>query len=111
MLRDMARNWTAQESPVGAFRKLRDSGSAIGFDPTVFADMAAMGWAGVIIPEAYGGSNFGALALGMVLEETARTLTASPLLASALVAASAIMLGGTDAQKQAWLPGLAAGDL
>lgn len=111
MLRDMARNWTAQVSPVGAFRKLRDSGSAIGFDPTVFTDMAAMGWAGVIIPEAYGGSNFGTLALGMVLEETARTLTASPLLASALVAASAIILGGTDAQKQAWLPGIAAGDL
>jgi alkylation response protein AidB-like acyl-CoA dehydrogenase len=111
MLRDMARNWTAQESPVAAFRKLRDSGSAIGYEPTIFADMAAMGWTGVIIPQAYGGSNFGVLALGMVLEETARTLTASPLLASALVAASAIMLGGTDAQKQAWLPRIAAGNL
>jgi alkylation response protein AidB-like acyl-CoA dehydrogenase len=111
MLRDMARNWTAQQSPVAAFRMLRDTGSANGYDPTVFADMAAMGWTGVIIPEDYGGSNFGTLALGMVLEETARTLTASPLLATALVAASAIMLGGTEAQKQTWLPGIAAGDL
>ena len=109
MLRDAARDWTREKSPVSAFRKLRDSGSDLGYDPAAFAEMAAMGWAGVIIPEAYGGSDFGYLSLGLVLEETGRTLTASPLVASALAGASAIVLGGTEAQKQAWLPRIATG--
>src|SRR5665213_965722 len=110
LLRDAARTWTREKSPVSAFRKLRDSGSTIGFDPAVFAEMAAMGWAGVIIPEQYGGSDFGHLSLGLILEETGRTLTASPLVASALAGASAIVLGGTETQKQAWLPRIAAGE-
>ncbi len=111
MLRDAARTWTQDKSPVSAFRKLRDSGSDIGYDPAVFAEMAEMGWTGVIIPEEYGGSDFGYLSLGLVLEETGKTLTASPLLSSALAAASAIVLGGTDAQKAAWLPQIASGEL
>jgi alkylation response protein AidB-like acyl-CoA dehydrogenase len=73
--------------------------------------MAEMGWAGVIIPEEYGGSDFGYLSLGLVLEETGRTLTASPILSSALAAASAVVLGGSDAQKEAWLPKIASGEL
>ena len=110
MLRDAARDWTREKSPVSAFRKLRDGGSDLGYDAAAFTEMAAMGWAGVIIPEAYGGSDFGYLSLGLVLEETGRTLTASPLVASALAGASAIVLGGADAQKQAWLPRIAAGE-
>jgi alkylation response protein AidB-like acyl-CoA dehydrogenase len=111
LLRDAARAWTQEKSPVSAFRKMRDSGAPLGYDPAAFAEMAQMGWAGVIIPEAYGGSEFGYLSLGLVLEETGRTLTASPLLSSALAAASAIILGGTEAQKQAYLPKIAEGEL
>jgi alkylation response protein AidB-like acyl-CoA dehydrogenase len=111
MLRDSARAWTQEKSPVSAFRKVRDSGGPLGYDPAAFAEMAQMGWAGVIIPEEYGGSNFGYLSLGLILEETGRTLTASPLLATAAAAASAIILGGTDRQKETWLPKIAAGEL
>ncbi len=110
LLRDAARAWTREKSPVSAFRKLRDSGSTLGYEPAVFAEMAAMGWAGVIVPEAYGGADFGYLSLGLILEETGRTLTASPLVASALAGASAIALGGAEAQKQAWLPKIAGGE-
>ena len=110
MLRDAARTWTQEKSPVTAFRKMRDSGAPLGYDPAAFAEMAEMGWVGVIIPEEYGGSNFGYLSLGLVLEETGRTLTASPLLATGLAAASALILGGSDAQKEAWLPKIAAGE-
>jgi alkylation response protein AidB-like acyl-CoA dehydrogenase len=109
MLRDAARSWTQEKSPVTAFRKLRDSKSELGFDAAVWSEMGEMGWAGVIVPEAYGGSDFGYLGLGLILEETGRTLTASPLLSTALVGASALVLGGSEAQKQAWLPKLAAG--
>jgi alkylation response protein AidB-like acyl-CoA dehydrogenase len=111
MLRDQAKAWTQEKAPVSAFRKVRNAGLPLGYDPAAFAEMAEMGWAGVIIPEEYGGSDFGYLSLGLILEETGRTLAASPLLSSALAAASAIVLGGTDAQKQAYLPKIAAGEL
>ena len=111
MLRDSARAWTQEKSPVSAFRKVRDSGGPHGYAPAAFAEMAQMGWAGVIIPEEYGGSNFGYLSLGLILEETGRTLTASPLLATAAAAASAIILGGSERQKETWLPKIAAGEV
>jgi alkylation response protein AidB-like acyl-CoA dehydrogenase len=111
MLRDAARTWTQEKSPVSAFRKMRDANMPLGYDPAAFAEMAEMGWTGVIIPEAYGGSDFGYLSLGLILEETGRTLTASPIVSTALAAASAIILGGSDAQKDAWLPKIASGEM
>ena len=110
LLRDSAKTWTQEKSPVSAFRKMRDSGAPLGYDPAAFAEMAEMGWTGVIIPEEFGGSDFGYVGLGLILEETGRTLTASPLLASALAGASAIVLGGSEAQKQSWLPKIASGE-
>src|SRR5204863_1482509 len=109
MLRDAAKSWVQEKSPVTAFRKMRDSGAELGYDVNAWNEMAEMGWAGVIIPEEYGGSNFGYLSLGLILEELGRTLTASPLLASGLGAASALILGGSDAQKSEWLPKIAEG--
>ncbi len=109
MLRDAAKSWVQEKSPVTAFRKMRDSGAELGYDVAAWNEMAEMGWAGVIIPEEYGGSNFGYLSLGLVIEELGRTLTASPLIASGLGAASALILGGSDAQKSEWLPKIADG--
>src|SRR5690349_25167710 len=106
MLKDAAKSWVQEKSPVTAFRKMRDSGVELGYDAAAWNEMAEMGWAGVVIPEEYGGSNFGYLSLGLILEETGRTLTASPLLASALGAASALILGGTEEQKQKYLPAI-----
>lgn len=107
MLRDAAKSWVGEKSPVTAFRKMRDSGNADGFDRAAWAEMAEMGWAGILIPEEFGGSGLGYLTLGLVLEETGRTLTASPLVSTALTATTAILLGGNDAQKKAWLPKIA----
>ncbi|AWM76646.1 acyl-CoA dehydrogenase family protein [Phenylobacterium parvum] len=109
MLRDAAKSWTQEKSPVTAFRKMRDSGVEIGYDANAWNEMAEMGWAGVIIPEEYGGSAFGYLSMGLILEELGRTLTASPLIASGVGAASALVLGGSDAQKSEWLPKIAEG--
>ena len=111
MLRDAAKDWTQEKSPVSALRKLREAKSEIGFDRALWHDMAQMGWAGVIIPESHGGSDFGYRSLGLVLEETGRTLTASPLVSTALTAASALILGGSPAQQAAWLPKIAAGEI
>ena len=109
MLRDAAKSWVSEKSPVTAFRKLRDSGNADGFDRAAWAQMAEMGWAGILIPEEFGGSGMGYHTLGLVLEETGRTLTASPLVSTALAATAALLLAGSDAQKKAWLPKIAQG--
>lgn len=107
MLRDMARDWAFEQSPVTAFRKLRDAGERR-FDPAAWSQMAEMGWTGIIVPEDHGGLDFGHRSLGVVLEELGRTLTASPLLSTA-IAASAITLGGSDATQGEWLPRFAEG--
>ena len=109
MLRDMARDWTVNESPVTEFRKVRSGGKPEAFDRNAYATMAEMGWAGVVIPEEHGGSDFGFLSAGLVIEELGKTLTASPLVMTT-AAASAIVLGGSDEQKAKWLPKLAGGE-
>jgi len=109
MLRDAAKAWVADKSPVTAFRKVRDSGNADGFDRAAWREMAEMGWSGILIPEEFGGTGLGYLTLGLVLEEAGRTLTASPLISTALTATTALLLGGNDAQKKEWLPKIAEG--
>jgi alkylation response protein AidB-like acyl-CoA dehydrogenase len=110
MLRDMAREWSTNESPVAEFRKVRASGAPEAFNADAYKAMAEMGWAGVIIPEEHGGSDFGWMSVGLIVEELGKTLTASPLIASTL-AASAILLGGSEEQKSEWLPKIASGEV
>lgn len=104
MIRDQAKSWVSEQSPVNKFRKMRDEKVALSFTPDTWSSMVEMGWTGIIVPEQYGGSDLGYMTFGLVLEETGRQLTASPLFASCLVGASALLLGGNDDQKQAWLP-------
>jgi len=111
LLRDTARDFLAGNAPVAALRKLRDARDPLGYDPRLWRKMAELGWASIILPEEYGGLDFGFLGLGAVLEECGRTLAASPLLASAVVGASALLLGGSGEQKAALLPRVAAGEL
>ena len=109
MIRDQAKSWTTEQAPVGKFREMRDSEISTAFFPDTWSAMVEMGWTGIIIPEQYGGSDLGFLTFGVILEEIGRQLTASPLFASSLVGASAVLLGGNDAQKQAVLPGIVDG--
>jgi alkylation response protein AidB-like acyl-CoA dehydrogenase len=110
MLRDMAREWATNESPVTAWRKVRGEKPAEGYSTDAWTTMAQMGWTGIVIPEEFGGSDFGWMSAGLVIEELGKTLTASPIVASTL-AASAIVLGGSDEQKANWLPKLASGEV
>lgn len=111
LLQVTARDFLASHSPVSALRKLRDEKDPTGYDPQLWQKIAELGWASIILPEQYGGLNFGFLGLGLVMEECGRTLTASPLFASAVVGASAILLGGSEAQKATLLPQIAAGKI
>jgi len=110
MIRDGAKSWVHDNSPVSAFRKLRDSANPDGFDRSAWAEMADMGWPGILIPPEYGGTGLDYLTLGLVLEETGRTLTASPLISTALMATAAL-LAGNEVQKQKYLPKIAQGTL
>jgi len=69
-----------------------------------------LGLSAIHIPEAYGGSGFGCGELAIVLEEMGRALLCAPYFSSVVLAATAIMKAGTEAQKQALLPAIAAGD-
>jgi len=111
LLRDAARGFLNGHAPVSALRELRDSADPLGYSASTWQQMAELGWASIILPEQYGGLDFGFQGLGAVLQETGRTLTASPLLASAVIGASAILLGGSDQQREALLPQIAAGQL
>ena len=111
LLQDTAREFLDSNAPVAALRKLRDAQDPLGYAPDLWQQMTELGWASIILPEAFGGLEFGFMGLGVVMEETGRTLTASPLLASAVVGASAILLGGTAAQKETLLPAVAGGEL
>ena len=99
-LQDSAREFLAGNAPVASLRGLRDSRDPLGYAPDLWQQMAELGWASIILPEEYGGLDFGFLGLGVVLEESGRTLTASPLFASGVVGASAVLLGGNDNQKE-----------
>ena len=109
MIREQASAWVREQAPVKAFRKMRDSGMPARFESSTWAAMVELGWTGIIVPEQYGGSGLGYLSFGIVLEQTGRQLTASPLFASALVGATALVLGGNDSQKQSYLPGIVDG--
>jgi alkylation response protein AidB-like acyl-CoA dehydrogenase len=110
LLRDTALEFFRERAPVAALRKLRDDNDATGFSRPLWREMAALGWAGFLVEEQHGGSAFGCLGLGLVMEAAGRTLAASPLLSTALIGASALSLGGSSAQKSAHLPALVAGE-
>src|SRR5262245_52342492 len=109
MLRDSARTFAAEKLPVSQLRNLRSRGEP--FDKAAWEEMAELGFAGVIIPEEFGGSGFGYVGLGQVLEAQGRTIASTPLLSTAMIGASALLLGGADKQKQAWLPKIASGEV
>jgi alkylation response protein AidB-like acyl-CoA dehydrogenase len=110
LLRDTAREFVKERSPVASLRALRDKKDATGFDRKLWKEMAELGWAGIIFPEEYGGSELGYAELGVVLEECGRTLTAQPVLSTVLLGGNAVRLAGSEQQKKDLLTGVCAGD-
>ncbi|MFC0283994.1 acyl-CoA dehydrogenase family protein [Camelimonas abortus] len=109
MLRDTARSFIAGEGSVATLRRLRDSNDPVGFSLDLWKKFGEMGFAGVLVPEAYGGVGLGHVEAGVVAEEIGRNLTASPFFSTSVLAATALLHGGSEAQKADWLPKIAAG--
>ncbi|MEO1404992.1 MAG: acyl-CoA dehydrogenase family protein [Pseudomonadota bacterium] len=110
MLRDTALAFARDELPTTHLRALRDAG-ANGVDEETRKKLAELGFFGVIIPDEPGGEHFGLVGLGQILEAQGRTLAVTPLLQTALIAASALQLSGDDALAGEWLPKIATGEV
>ena len=110
-LKDTAKDFVQKNAPINHFRELRDSKDETGYSKELWKQMAELGWAGVLISEEYGGSDFGMVGMGGILEETGRCLVPSPLFATALLGASLIGLGGKADQKKDLLTKIAKGEL
>ena len=111
MLKDSAKSFCEENAPIGQLRKLRDEDSADGYDRETWSQMVELGWAGIPFPEEHGGLAFGYKGLGVVTEETGRTLAASPLYATVWLGGTIVNLGGDEGQKAALLPKVASGEL
>ena len=111
MLKDSAKSFCADNTPISQLRQLRDSKSEHGFDKDTWQQMVELGWTGITVPEEFGGLGFGYMGLGVVMEECGRTLTASPLFATAVLGTSAILHAGSQEQKSELLGQVVAGDL
>ena len=98
-LKRAARKFAQQKTPVTEMRRLRDSKDETGFDRGLWKEMADLGWAGILVPEDFGGAGLGYRELGVVFEELGRTLAQTPLLSTSL-GVSALSLAGSDAQKK-----------
>ncbi len=110
MLKEAADGFLAERAPIAHLRQLRDSRDADGVSRELWRAFGEMGLAGVIIPEAHGGSGLGAVEAGVVAEALGRTLTPSPFLGSGVLSARVLVEAGSDAQQAAWLPRIAAGE-
>jgi alkylation response protein AidB-like acyl-CoA dehydrogenase len=109
-IRQTAASFARERMPVAHFRALRDRDDDVGFSREAWKELAALGFAGMLVPEAYGGAGLGLAEIGLAFEELGRTLAPTPLLSSSVLAASALALGGSDAAKRAWLPSIASGE-
>jgi len=110
-LKDTAKKFAQEKTPTTHFREIRDNENPECFDRKIWQEMAAQGWSGILVPEEYGGSNFGLAGIGVVLEELGRTLTPSPLFATSVVCATILNKAGNDSQKKEFLTKIASGEV
>ncbi len=108
-LRDSAREFLAARSPVALQRTLRDRNDPLGFEPALWREVVDLGWTAAVLPEAYGGLDFGWQGLASVFEHAGRNLAASPLLSSVVLGGGLLLAAGDDKQRERWLPAIVDG--
>ncbi|MDG2336355.1 MAG: acyl-CoA dehydrogenase family protein [Myxococcota bacterium] len=110
ILREMAKSFFEEKSPVERMRKLRDSRDETGFSRALWKEMGELGWLGILFPEAVGGAEMGYGELGIILSEAGRVLAPEPFVSTVLLGGNAILLGGTEPLQKELLPDLCTGD-
>lgn len=109
MLRQMARDFLAEKCPTTFVRQMMDDEK--GYSADLWNEMAGFGWLGMTFPEEYGGQGLGFVDLMVVLEEMGAVLLPSPYISSVILAGQTILIAGSEAQKQDYLPKIADGSL
>jgi alkylation response protein AidB-like acyl-CoA dehydrogenase len=109
MLRKSARDFLAKESAMTYVRQMMEDDR--GFRDEQWAKMAELGWMGLILPEEHGGAGLDFVDMIVVLEEMGRVVLPGPFFSTVILGGVAIAKGGSAAQKQEFLPRLAAGKL
>ena len=107
-LRDQVRRFLSEKCPPAAVRAILDGPQS--FDQALYKGLAELGVLGAAIPEEYGGVGLSDLELCVIAEELGRVLAPVPVSSSIYLAAEFLVLAGSEAQKQAWLPKLASGE-
>ena len=110
-LRDTAKNFAQERTPVTHFRSLRDNNDENLWDKDIWQEMVNLGWSGILIPEEFGGSDFGVAGISVILQECGKTLTPSPLFSTGVLGAYAISNFGTQEQKEKYLPKIVSGEI
>ena len=98
-LKDSAKKFASEKTPTTHFREVRDSEIDNCYDDKIWQEMVSLGWTGILVPEEFGGSNFGVAGISSILEELGRTLTPSPLFSTAVVGVSLIKYASDDVKK------------
>src|SRR6476646_8605504 len=106
-LRDEARKFLAEKCPPKAVRTVLDGKEP--YDRELWKGLAGMGFLGGAILEQLGSAGAGHLPLCVIAEEMGRALAPVPFSSTVYLAAEAILLAGSEAQKQKWLPAIASG--
>jgi alkylation response protein AidB-like acyl-CoA dehydrogenase len=110
MLRDSVNAFLSERAPVAHLRKLRDSRDAVGFDRQLWRQFAEQGYSAILVPETSGGLGLGAIEAGIIGEALGRTLTPTPFLSTAVLAARTLARAGSQAQQAQLLPAIAAAE-
>ena len=105
-LLEVAENFCRDKSPVDKVRALIEE--ADGFETALWSDIAELGWLGIGVPENYGGIGLGMAELVPLVEHMGRNLMNTPFVPTVL-AAQALVRGGSEVQKEEYLPQLAGG--
>ena len=107
-LRDQARRFLAEKCPPKAVRAVLEGKAD--YDRELWKGLAEMGFLGVAIPEEFGGTGAGHLELCVIAEELGRALAPVPFASTVYLAAEALLIAGSEEQKQKWLPKISSGE-
>ncbi len=110
-LKDTASNFAKDKAPVSHLRKLRDEDHPNSWDEGLWNEMVELGWTSILIPEKYGGSEFGLAGISVVLQELGKTLVPSPLFATGVLGVTSINQMGSESQKEELLGKILEGKL
>ena len=108
LLREQALGFLQEHCPMSAVRAVLDGDAA--YDAGLWTRIADLGWTATAIPEQFGGLGLSYLELSVIAEELGRAVAPVPFSSSVYLATEALMMAGSDSQKERWLPKLATGE-